>query len=199
MALNIDTLYKNKDTFSPVPGNNENSYSIWDLTRPSVNYIQSNTEVESVYVITDYYQMRPDIIAAIHYGDQGKMGSLLKFNDISNPFSISAGNFLLIPTEKTINDSFRLKKLANQNAASSNSNTNTNTDPSDAFKKNQEQKKFKVSEGRKKFLNSKIKNQPALILSPNVTQPGEKTIEKKNGYIIFAPNAGGGGTNIPVN
>jgi hypothetical protein len=65
------------------------------------------------------------------------------------------------------------------------------------FKKNQEQKKFKVSEGRKKYLQDKIKNKPAMDLPPNVLQPGEKVIDKKNGFFIFAPNAGGGGFNTP--
>ena len=77
--------------------------------------------------------------------------------------------------------------------------SNTNTNPNEVFKKNQEQKKFKVSEGRKKFLDAKVKNQPSLIISPNVTQPDAKSIEKKNGYLIFAPDAGGGGVNLPVN
>jgi hypothetical protein len=195
MALSIDTLSKNKEIFNVNGTLESSSYGIWDLTRSSISYLQSSMEIDTVYIVTEYYQMRPDIIASMKYGNEGKMGSLLKFNNISNPFALSEGTFLMIPTDKSIDDTFNLKKLLNQEASSS----NTNTNPSEVFKKNQEQKKFKVSEGRKKFLNSKVKNQPTLIISPNVTQPDYKSIEKKNGYIIFGPDSGGGGANLPVN
>ena len=195
MALSIDTITKNKSVFNPKTSLNNGDFGIWDLTNPSVSYMQGSMEIDTFYVVPDYYQMRPDIIAAIKYGDQGKVGSLLKFNQISNPFAIKAGMFLIMPTERSIEDSFDARKLFNQNLT----NDNTNTNPSNVFKKNQEQKKFKVSEGRKNFINSQIKNKPAIVISPNVSQPNEKSTIKKDGYVVFGPNAGGGGTNLPVN
>ena len=194
MALLIDTLSQNKSVFNPNPDlNSSNSYGVWDLTRSSITYENLNIQLKSFFSVTEYYQMRPDLISAIKLGEQGKVGSLLKFNGISNPFALLEGTVLAIPTDGTIKESFRVKKDKNQAAASS----NTNTNPNNAFKKNQEQKKFKVSEGRKKFLEDKIKNKPELNLPPNVMQPGEKVIDKKNGFFIFAPNAGGGGFNAP--
>jgi hypothetical protein len=194
MALLIDTLSQNKSVFNPNPDlNSSNSYGIWDLTRASITYDKLNIQLKSFFAVTEYYQMRPDLISAIKMGEQGKVGSLLKFNGISNPFALAEGIVLAIPTEGTVKESFRVKKNNNQAAASS----NTNTNPNNAFKKNQEQKKFKVSEGRKKFLEDKIKNKPELNLPPNVLQPGEKVIDKKNGFFVFAPNAGGGGFNSP--
>jgi hypothetical protein len=195
MGLLIDTLSKNKEIFNVNTASDGSSYGIWDLTRSSVSYLQNNMEIDTLYIVTEYYQMRPDIIASMKYGDAGKMGSLLKFNNISNPFAINTGTFLIVPAPKSIEDTFNLKKLINQESGTS----NTNTNPNEVFKKNQEQKKFKVSEGRKNFLDAKVKNQPSLIISPNVTQPNAKSIEKKNGYLIFAPDAGGGGANLPVN
>jgi hypothetical protein len=195
MGLLIDTLSKNKEIFNVNTASEGSAYGIWDLTRASVSYLQNNMEIDTLYIVTEYYQMRPDIIASMKYGDAGKMGSLLKFNNISNPFAINTGTFLLVPALKSIEDTFNLKKLINQESGTS----NTNTNPNEVFKKNQEQKKFKVSEGRKNFLDAKVKNQPSLIISPNITQPNAKSIEKKNGYLIFAPDAGGGGANLPVN
>ena len=139
--------------------------------------------------------MRPDLIAAIKMESDGSMGSLLKFNSISNPFALKEGIALAIPDNNTVKESFRVKESKNQAANNSNSNTN----PNNVFKKNQEQKKFKVSEGRKKYLQDKIKNKPELNIPPNVLQPGQKVIDKKNGFYIFAPNAGGGGFNTPQN
>ena len=173
MALIIDTITKNKSVFNPQTDlNATETYGIWDLTKASITYKNLPVSITSFFVVTEYYQMRPDLIAAIKLGDPGSVGSLLKFNAISNPFNLKEGRVLAIPDRKTVTETFRVKKI-------------------------QEQKKFKVSDGRKKFLQDKIKNKPELNLPPNVLQPGEKTIIKEKGYILFAPNAGGGGFNTP--
>ena len=191
----IDTLYRNKNIFNPDKTlESSGNYGIWDLTKSSITYNAVKVSVDSVFLVTEYYQMRPDLIAAIKLGDHSSVGSLLKMNNISNPFSLMEGNVLLIPTSSTVEESFMSKKNENQRTSS----TNTNTNPNQVFRENQEQKKFKVSEGRKKFLESKIKNQPSMILAPNVAQPNDKSIEKKDGFLIFAPSAGGGGFNKPV-
>lgn len=193
MPLLIDTINQNKKVFNPNPElNSTGDFGIWDLTQASITYSGVTVTLESLFTVTEYLQMRPDLIAQIKYGSQGKMGSLLKFNSISNPFSITEGQILAVPSSQTIDDSFRSKQFQESGKKS-----NTNTNPLDSFKKNQEQKKFKVSEGRKKFLDEKIKSTPGLILPPNMLQPGETTIQRENGFLIFAPNAGGGGTNSP--
>jgi hypothetical protein len=158
-----------------------------------MTYNNVSVQIKTFFAVTEYYQMRPDIIAAIKLGDQGMVGSLLKFNSVSNPFAVKEGTVFAIPEASTVQESFRTKQIKDQTAVSS----NTNTNPNNVFKKNQEQKKFKVSEGRKKYLQDKVKNKPAMDLPPNVLQPGEKVIDKKNGFFIFAPDAGGGGFNTP--
>jgi len=192
----IDTISKNKSIFNPDPINNKPGYGIWNLTQSSVDY-NSGIALDDFFIVTEYYQMRPDLVAAIKYGDHGKVGSLLKFNSISNPFAVMEGNVLLIPNSKSINDSFNSKKIISQSQDSANNNTNTNQNT--VFKKNQESKKFKVSDARRKFLEQKVKNQPNIVLPPNVLQPEDKTIMKENGFLIFAPSAGGGGFNKPIN
>lgn len=193
--LLIDTLKNNKSVFNPQPGLDASKYGIWNLTKSSITYNNLDIQIGDFFFVKDIYQMRPDLIAAVKLGDQSKVGSLLKINGISNPFSLKEGRFILIPSQSTIDRSFDVKKISNQSSSSS----NTNTNPNEAFRKNQEQKKFKVSEGRKKFLESNIKNQPESILPPNVMQPSQRSILKRNGFFIFAPDAGGGGSNKPTN
>jgi len=193
MALIIDTITQNKSIFNPQTDlNSTGTYGIWDLTKASITYNNLPVSIASFFIVTEYYQMRPDLIAAIKLGDPGMVGSLLKFNAIGNPFALKEGMALAIPDDATVQESFRVKKIQNQGVSS-----NTNTNSNEVFKKNQEQKKFKVSDGRKKFLQDKIKNKPELNLPPNVLQPGERTITRDNGFFIFAPNAGGGGFNTP--
>jgi hypothetical protein len=190
--LTIDTLQKNKNIFNPQTNLQNQSYGIWDLTRSSVSYDNVQVKVSELFVVTQYYEMRPDLVAAIKLGDHSRMGSLLKMNGISNPFAIQRGTIMAIPTQQTVDDSFNTKKEKIQA-----DNSNTNTNPNQAFRDNQEQKKFKVSEGRKKFLATKLKNPPAMTLPPNMLQPDQKTIERSQGFFIFAPDAGGGGLNQP--
>lgn len=193
MALIIDTITQNKSVFNPQNDlNATGSYGIWDLTKASITYNNLPVSISAFFIVTEYYQMRPDLISAIKLGDPGMVGSLLKFNAISNPFALKEGITLAIPDKDTVKNSFKVKKKENQEISS-----NSNTNPNNEFKKNQEQKKFKVSEGRKQFLQDKIKNKPALNIPPNVLQPEEKTIIKKNGFFVFAPDAGGGGFNTP--
>jgi hypothetical protein len=193
MALIIDTITQNKSIFNPQNDlNATGSYGIWDLTKASITYNNLPVSISAFFIVTEYYQMRPDLISAIKLGDPGMVGSLLKFNAISNPFALKEGRALAIPDKDTVKNSFKVKKKENQEITS-----NSNTNPNNEFKKNQEQKKFKVSEGRKQFLQDKIKNKPALNIPPNVLQPDEKTIIKKNGFFVFAPDAGGGGFNTP--
>jgi len=192
--LLIDTLKNNKSVFNPQPELDASKYGIWNLTKSSITYNNLDIQIEDFFFVKDIYQMRPDLIAAVKLGDQSKVGSLLKINGISNPFSLKEGRFILIPSQSTIDRSFDVKKISNQSSSS-----NTNKNPNEAFRKNQEQKKFKVSDGRKKFLASNIKKQPESILPPNVMQPSQRSILKRDGFFIFAPDAGGGGSNKPTN
>jgi hypothetical protein len=195
MALEIDTLVRNKSTFNPSAQLNLSNYGVWDLTKPSISYQGVDPAYKTFMMIPDYFQMRPDLVAALRMGDQKKVGTLLKFNGISNPFALKEGQLLAIPDDKTAEDVFTARQIQNQKLYSS----DTNTNPNQEFRKNQEQKKFEVSDGRKKFLQDKIKNSPDMILPPNVTQPGESSINKQNGYLVLAPSAGGGGFNSPSN
>ena len=108
----IDTLYRNKNIFNPDKTlESSGNYGIWDLTKSSITYNAVKVSVDSVFLVTEYYQMRPDLIAAIKLGDHSSVGSLLKMNNISNPFSLMEGNVLLIPTSSTVEESFMSKKM----------------------------------------------------------------------------------------
>jgi len=188
MALAIDTLYRNKSVFNPNRDQMNANLGIWDLTKSSLSYLNIDVQIDSIYMLSDDDTMRPDIIASAKYGNQSLMGSLCKFNSIGNPFAIGSGQFLYLPKVSTLEGAFDAKKKLEKGG-------NTNSSPSDAFRKSQEQKIVKASEGRKKFVESKIKKQPAQILPPNMSQAGERPTVRKNGIIVFGPDAGGGGVN----
>ena len=193
MALEIDTLVRNKRNFNPSPDSANPNYGIWDLTEPSITYQGIEPLVKDFTVVSEYFQMRADLIAALKMGSHNSVGSLLKFNGISNPFSIKEGQVLAIPDTQMVQDSFNSRQLLSQKSPSVENRRN----PLNEFRKNQEQKTFKISEGRKKFLDNRIKNPPNMVLPTNVTQPSERSSVSRNGYSILAPDSGGGGFNSP--
>jgi hypothetical protein len=89
-----------------------------------------------------------------------------------------------MPSESSIREAFDAKKKLE-------SVGNTNSSPAQAFRKSQESKIVKPSEGRAKFLDSKIKNPPGQVLPPNLRQENERATVRKNGFVIFGPDAGG--------
>lgn len=190
--LNIDTLSVNKRVFNPDPNENSNSFGVWDLTRSSVNYDIDSFNSRKLFTVTADLTMRPDLISLYQVGDSQYCGSLMKANGISNPFSIDEGRILFILSPEVIRRTYDRKsqEIASQSVSSGNT-------PLDNLKKSQEDKIFKVSEGRKNFLEKSIKNKPPLILPPNVAQPGDRKFSRKGKVFTFAPDAGKGGFNRP--
>jgi hypothetical protein len=191
--LTIDTLSVNKGIFNPNPQDNSGSFGIWDLTRSSIDYNIPELGARKFYIVPDDLSMRPDLISLYQIGDPQYCGSLMKINNISNPFSIEPGRKMFILTEGVIRKTYERKSLD-----LAKSEKQDNNSPLDTLKKTQEDKKFKVSEGRKKFLEKSIKNKPPLVLPPNVAQPGERKFQRKGRVFTFAPDAGKGGFNRPL-
>jgi hypothetical protein len=191
--LNIDTLSVNKRIFNPNPEDQSNSFGIWDLTQSSVNYEINKLNARKFYKVTSDLVMRPDLISLYNIGDPEYCGSLMKINGISNPFSIDEGRILIILSRDVIKKTYEIKtKELSQSSNSSSSNSLDN------LKKAQEDKIFKVSEGRKNFLEKSIKNKPVAVLPPNVSQPGDRKFSRKGSVFTFAPDSGRGGFNKPT-
>ena len=192
--LEIDTLSVNKRIFNPNESDQSKSIGIWDLTQASVNYNIQFMNSRKVFRVTSDTVMRPDLISLYQIGDSQYCGSMMKVNGISNPFSIDEGRLLFILSPEMIKKTYDRKKDQISGQSASQKNT-----PLDNLKKAQEDKVFKVSPGRKNFLDKTIKNKPPLILPPNVSQPGDRKFTRKGKVFTFAPDAGKGGFNKPLN
>jgi hypothetical protein len=191
--LEIDTLFVNKRVFNPNTGEQSNGFGIWDLTESSINYDIQYMNSRKLFRVTDDLKMRPDLISLYQTGDSQYCGSLMKVNGISNPFAIDEGRIMFILTPQMIRKTYDRKNLENSSQSSSSNNSQL-----DNLKKSQEDKAFKVSEGRKNFLDKSVKNKPPLILPPNVAQPGDRKFIRKGKVFTFAPDAGKGGFNKPI-
>ena len=188
--LNIDTLYQNKSVFNPNKDLQNNGVGIWDLTAGSMSFRNINLKINRYFLVREEFQMRPDQLAFQAFGDLSYTGSLMKINNISNPFALKEGNLIVIPLQERIEASFALKQATLLQS-------NTTNNPNQQFRDVQEQKKFKISNSRQKFLEQrgKAKNAPDQILPPNVTQPGERQTVRTNVVIGLAPDV----SNAPAN
>lgn len=164
--LFLETLLKKRYFTKP------NGDTVIDLTKSSIN-MEADTPTEvNIIMVSDDEAMRPDIIAKSTYGDDSKLDFLLKYNGISNPFSLNTGDVLVIP------DPFQMAKMFRTPSADETADYNMSI------------AEFKYMDNlatpdskRMELLKLKAKNRE--LLPPNINQPGDKNIKFKNGKVVF--------------
>ena len=71
------------------------------MTEPTLLFSTSSTEIVNKIIVGKEYACRIDLLAQRYYGDASYADFLLKYNNISNPFTIGEGDILLIPSIKS--------------------------------------------------------------------------------------------------
>ena len=178
--LEIDVL-RNK------PIKTYNNVERMDMTVSSIN---PNSVVEySKGVIASFeFTMRPDLLALYYTNDMSSMGTLLKVNSISNPFSLEEGDILFLPSPSTI------KNLVAP--ATSNQPEQKRVD----FRKKLQDRVSSVSSDRKNYLESRaIANTANVPLPPNVASPEDQQFVVKGGKLILGSSIGNCRTNVSQN
>lgn len=156
-----------------------------DLTFKSVN-----TDIipgySRVILVTREMVMRPDLVAHMYCGSHNKVGSLLKINSISNPFTLDEGDILYIPDSQTVNAIIAKPVEADASEARK------------SFRKQLQERISRVSEQRKEYLNS-VDISSATVLPPNVIQEGDEQFKVLDGKLIFGSDIGVCRTKIQQN
>jgi len=71
------------------------------MTQP-VFKLNGTVKIIANHTVLEDEEMRPDLISVQHYGNDSYVDIILKFNGISNPFSIKSGIVLVIPDKDGI-------------------------------------------------------------------------------------------------
>ena len=148
-----------------------------DVTFPVLNYV----------IVRDNEAMRPDYLTQRYYGDMSHTEMLLKFNGISNPFSIEEGDLIMIADP-----------VAGRNAM----NDNSVISRADVRKQYYQPEKEGKPDPKLKTFESRVKIKPASpkkngqALPPNYANPGDKEVEIIGGKIVFGANISKGGTGV---
>jgi hypothetical protein len=133
--------------------------------------------------------MRPDLISQSVYNNTLYAEFILKYNGISNPFSIDQGDIVLIPSLDTARKNTKKVGQDSDGLGASTSKRIRNSykyiDPSKAPKKNDELAKFENRD-----LSGKSDQLSDGALPPNIAQEGEDGITYRNGRVYFGEGIG---------
>lgn len=164
----ISKILRTKKLFS-----NINGESIIDMISATFKYSSSPVTSGTIF-INEYEVMRPDLISERIYSTQENWDVLLKYNGISNPFSLDFGEMLLAPTFNSISTLIVPPTTVPEKG----------TDPA---KKNESKLLTPKTTKDKQRLDS-IRTKVTEVVPPNVNLTGAKNVQVINGEVIFGAN-----------
>jgi hypothetical protein len=154
---------------------NKNGVNIIDLTTQVIEY-NSEAVIINIILVDEEMEMRPDLVSYGAYGIVDYWDLILKFNGISNPFSIAKGQYLFIPDLSYITSQIKSdtssvsssEKVRNQYI---DQNKKSNIDPSKV-----------IYDQMLQNLSNQISK---YNLPPNISEPGKQEITIENGVIYL--------------
>lgn len=176
------TFYKTQDSKPIITDRKGNQYV--DLIQKDmvVSMEGFRPTIIDYFLVTQEEAMRPDLVTQKMYGYLDSMEGVLKFNNISNPFSIDEGDILYTYDIPSMNRNLR-PGLATSNDRQDirdqyiTPEKKSTVDPAlRSFEKRNTPRKPNPTKG----------NQPAL--PPNYAAFGDTELQVRNGKIVFGPN-----------
>jgi hypothetical protein len=148
-----------------------------NMTTPTVVFAP-DTETIAEHIVTEDQIGRIDLISLQYYKDANYADYILKWNNISNPFSINIGDTLLIPQNTASLQIIKQVKMVEK--------TSNNPSIKDQFINT---KRIPVKDAKRlEYLQRKASqkaNGSAQILPPNLLKDGDHNIKIANGSITI--------------
>lgn len=146
-----------------------------------VNYEDPKLVISKVFLIEDRHLCRPDMLSFDAYGSANYVDVILKFNHISNPFSMELYDLIVVPKLNTALKFYRKDQLKTEKIL--NDTKGLFIDPTRASKKDQERLKLLEQ------IAKKSKNGSTEIKPTNLLRDGEVPFSTNGDVIVFAPNS----------
>jgi hypothetical protein len=159
--------------------------NIRDLTASSVEF-NGPLFVQSTGVVSSDFVMRADLIAKVYFRNANKLDYLLKFNGISNPFSLNENDIVLIPDMDEMKLALKPKK-AKDSTATKDAIIKKFFDPNRLSKTDKKRLDYLAEK------SASLPNGSKTNLPPNFSEPGSKELKVVDGKVIF------GGDTVPNN
>jgi len=170
-SLDRKPLFKNPD-----------QQIVRDLTKSMFDYQSNNYVNYTAYRIPPEYEMRPDLISQAVYNNTIYAEFILKYNGISNPFTIENDDVILVPDLNSAKNNVRIQGGV-----------------TDSENKNEIRQSYKYIDPTKKperdkdltdFGNRKLKKVQEGALPANITEEGTEQITYRNGRVYFGESIG---------
>lgn len=125
-------------------------------------------------LVNEFENMRPDLIADRIYGDISMWDALLKYNGISNPFSVKQDTILFATSDSVLKSSYSNAREIPVRDQKSEIINNPTVNPN-------------TQKDRDRLDNLKKKNKGS-VLPPNINKPGDTNTQKEGGRVVFGAN-----------
>jgi hypothetical protein len=140
----------------------------------------------SIYRVPSDYEMRPDLISQAMYNNTLYTEYILKYNGISNPFTISRGDVISVPNLDSAKKNTKNRTDEKEGAdAKKIRNSYKYIDPTKIPKRD-----GNIEDFNSRNLSAKKDELSDGALPPNIAQEGEKGITYRNGRVFFGENIG---------
>lgn len=143
------------------------------------------TIMSSPILVTKEFDGRPDLLALAIFGDQSKFDIICEYNSISDPFSITAGDILFVPTSETLSMNNRVIARGLSNTIEKDDTLKGNMNLPNKSMQELNSKIQKIDPSRSKLRGNVSITQP--IRTPNMTTAPPTTFVK-NGEIELGTN-----------
>ena len=162
---------------------------VLDLTVSSINF-RNNVEVNDIFLVGEDFIMRADLVSETVYGDSTKWDYILKFNGISNPFSLNKYDLISIPDLDSMDSQF--KKEVEKSESTDSYDSYDGYVELDSVTGSKEPR-TKKDENRKKYIDEIKDNRldRSIPVPPNVVGDDEDNIRFEDNKIIFGDNVTG--------
>ena len=174
------TIFERKPLVSTADGD-----KAVDMTYPSIRY-EYSPFIENAVIVTDFLQMRPDLLSRTGYGSTEFWDVLLKFNGVSNPFSIETDDLFLIPSLDDMTAQLSPSGIQDVIADS------VRQQYVDVSKKAKQDPKLASSELKRREAQRKLAEgnptESKSNLPPNIAEAGDREIIIKSGKVYFGPD-----------
>ena len=147
-----------------------------DLVSSTFKFPKNLPNSGGAIIVGEHENMRPDLIANRIYGDISKWDVMLKYNGISNPFSIMSEDIMIGPAASVLDSMYtRVREILERDQREE-LKTSPLLDP-------------KSKKDKERLAN--LKKKAGVVLPPNINKPGDKNVKIENGRVIFGEDVTG--------
>jgi hypothetical protein len=143
---------------------------ITDFIHSTFKFVDNKSGSGGIIGVAENESMRPDLVADRVYGDQSKWDVILKYNGISNPFSIQTGDLMFAIPFSAIEASYKNPRILQERGEKAEGEFSPILDP-----------KTKKDRDRLNNLQKKVGE----VVPPNVNRTGDTNVKVKDGRVIF--------------